>query len=120
VRSSFGDERVETGLLKLGALIADHAKTAIGTLLPAGCTVGVGANLFGRQLVVPEVPRFAWGLGEDASRWDFGKFLDTARRMKARRGQNLSDAEIRVLASLYGSADSEGSGNRLADRRREG
>jgi UDP-N-acetylglucosamine diphosphorylase/glucosamine-1-phosphate N-acetyltransferase len=38
---------------KVGAVIGAHAKTGIGTLLPTGASVGVGANLFGGGRFAP-------------------------------------------------------------------
>jgi hypothetical protein len=59
VRLELGAERRDTGRTFLGSLIADHAKTAIGTLLSTGTIVGAGANVTGAP--VPHVvPPFAW------------------------------------------------------------
>ncbi len=40
VRVSVGGESVDTGLTKIGCFIADHAKTAIGSLLNTGSRLG--------------------------------------------------------------------------------
>lgn len=88
-----------TGLIKVGSLIADHAKTAIGTLLGGGTTVGLGANLFGdRPNARKLVPAFAWGM--DAT-YDLELFLQTARVVCARRGVELRDADVAVLRAAF-------------------
>src|SRR5207245_11681348 len=49
VRLEIAGATIETGLINLGSLIGDHAKTAIGTLLGTGSVIGVGANVFGTR-----------------------------------------------------------------------
>jgi len=82
VRLDLPSERIETGRLNVGTLFGDHAKTAIGTMLPTGAVVSVGANVFGGA--VPKfVPPFAWGIGGERMTED--GFLRIAERVLARR-----------------------------------
>jgi hypothetical protein len=60
IRLDVGGERIETGRTNLGTLFGDHAKTAIGTLMPTGAVVGTGAQLFGS----PRAPKAAPARGE--------------------------------------------------------
>lgn len=94
-----GDVLQPTGLIKAGSLIADHVKTAIGTLLGSGTIVGLGANLFGEESLAPKrVPAFAWG---NAAAYDLERFLQTARVVCARRGIELRDADEAVLRAVF-------------------
>jgi UDP-N-acetylglucosamine diphosphorylase/glucosamine-1-phosphate N-acetyltransferase len=97
-----GDVRIETERQFLGALIGDHAKTAIGTLLPTGCVVGVGANVFGGPAAPKTVVPFAWGAGGDRVQLD--GFLTTARRVLPRRSVEVTDAVVESLTALYRAA----------------
>lgn len=96
VRVEVGGQRFETGRQFLGSIVGDHAKTAIGTMLPTGTVIGAGANVFGPGAVPKWVPPFAWGtdgaevLGEEG-------FLRTAHRVLPRRHVALTPA---VEASL--------------------
>lgn len=99
VRLDLGGERIETGRQLLGALIGDHAKTAIGTLLPTGAIVGVGANVFGAAHVPKHVPAFAWGLAGERETLD--GFLTTARRVLPRRSVEVTDAVAAGLEAAY-------------------
>ena len=99
IRLELGAERVETGRQFLGSLVGDHAKTAIGTLLPTGAVIGVGANVFGRPNVAKYVPAFAWGL--DGGRMTEAGFLTVARRVMPRRQVEVTDPVAAMLAAVH-------------------
>jgi Sugar nucleotidyl transferase len=84
VALAVGSVRLATGRQFLGSLIGDHAKTAIGTLLPTGTVVGTGANVFGAAPVPKYVPPFAWG-ADGAERMNEEGFLTVAARVMPRR-----------------------------------
>jgi UDP-N-acetylglucosamine diphosphorylase/glucosamine-1-phosphate N-acetyltransferase len=95
-----GTERIETGRQLLGSLIADHAKTAIGTMLGTGTVVSVGANLFGPAPVPKYVPPFAWGsAGGEVMRED--GFLRIAERVLPRREVAFTAERRASLVATY-------------------
>jgi UDP-N-acetylglucosamine diphosphorylase / glucose-1-phosphate thymidylyltransferase / UDP-N-acetylgalactosamine diphosphorylase / glucosamine-1-phosphate N-acetyltransferase / galactosamine-1-phosphate N-acetyltransferase len=99
---------VDTGLLKLGCLVGDHVKTAIGTMLDTGSVLGAGANLFGPGRPPRWVPPFAWGFGEGARRYRREAFLATAAVVMERRGTELTAGARRWLAAVWDAARDEG------------
>jgi UDP-N-acetylglucosamine diphosphorylase/glucosamine-1-phosphate N-acetyltransferase len=101
VRLNFGAERVETGMTFMGALIGDHVKTAIGTMLPTGCVIGTGANLFGTKRPEAYVPAFAWGTDEPGRVVACRMFLQTAERMMPRRDVAFDDDMRAYLTSVW-------------------
>ncbi len=102
VRLRDASEVVETGLLKLGALIGDHVKTGIGTLLPTGASIGPGTNLYGTQGTAPAfLPAFSWGAGARRQTHRLEAFLDSARRVIERRGQALDAEEAGMLGAVF-------------------
>jgi len=103
IRLELPGGRIETGRMNLGSLIADHAKTAIGTLLPTGAVIGAGANLFGATAVPKRVPPFAWG-SEGPDRLDLEGFVRIAARVMPRRGVALTPERERWLRALYARA----------------
>ncbi len=104
VRLTLGGRRYETGLTFVGALIGDHVKTAIGTMLPTGCVIGTGANLFGTRRPPSEVPAFAWGLDEPGRVLECGRFVEIAERVLPRRDVVVDDRTRRYLAAVWGAA----------------
>lgn len=100
IRLDVGDTRIETQRTNLGALIGNHAKTAIGTLLPTGAVIGAGANLFGNPRAPKYVPPFAWG-GESNERMAIEAFIETAGRVLPRRDVTLDGATERSLRAMH-------------------
>lgn len=96
---------VDTGLLKLGCFLGDHAKTGIGALLNTGTVVGTGSNLFGSAMPPRWVPPFSWGSGGELVRYRKEAFLDTASTVMARRGVAFDDGVRRWLAGAWEAAD---------------
>jgi UDP-N-acetylglucosamine diphosphorylase/glucosamine-1-phosphate N-acetyltransferase len=94
-------EEVETGLTKLGCLLGDHVKTAIGTRIHAGTVVGAGANLFGDSAPERWVPAFAWGSGSDASVFERPRFVEVAARVLRRRGIDVDEATREWLGACW-------------------
>ncbi len=101
VRVGTPDGDVDTGLLKLGCLVGDHVKTAIGTLLNTGTAIGAGANLFGVGPPPRWVEPFSWGFGRSAAVYDRERFLDAAARVMERRDVAFDLGVRKWLAAVW-------------------
>jgi UDP-N-acetylglucosamine diphosphorylase/glucosamine-1-phosphate N-acetyltransferase len=109
LKSNYGQVRMwesgsvrPTGLLKVGSILGDHTKTAIGTLLGAGSLIGVGVNLFGSEGFAPRwIPSFVWGTGASAAPYEWERFLKDVSAMLSRRGRSLEEDERRALRSAF-------------------
>ena len=91
----------DTGLQFLGALMGDHAKLGIGSLVNTGTVIGAGANVFGANVTPKYIPPFAWGEGEPWDRIEFDKFCEIAERMMERRNVIFDEPGKAHLASAY-------------------
>jgi hypothetical protein len=89
---------IDTGRLKVGCFVGDHAKTAIGTLVNTGTRIGTFANWFESGLSPKEIPAFAWG---NKARWPLEQVLANAGTVMSRRGVTLSPAYERALRALH-------------------
>jgi UDP-N-acetylglucosamine diphosphorylase/glucosamine-1-phosphate N-acetyltransferase len=99
VRLDIDSARIDTGRQLLGSLVGDHVKTAIGTLLPTGAVIGVGANLFGSVRAAKYTPPFAWGdSGESLA---LERFVEVARRVMPRRKVEVDDAMEAALRAMF-------------------
>jgi UDP-N-acetylglucosamine diphosphorylase/glucosamine-1-phosphate N-acetyltransferase len=89
---------VDTGERKLGCLLGDHVKTAIGTLLNTGTVVEAGSNLFGAAQPPKYVPPFSWGA---EGTYALEKFLATAALVMGRRGVALGAGQRALLEAAW-------------------
>jgi len=99
VRLDLPGGRIATGRTNLGTLFGDHAKTAIGTLLPTGCVVGAGASVFGGGAVPKHVAPLTWGEGE--ARLDADGLVTIASRVMPRRGVEFTPSREASLRALH-------------------
>ncbi len=108
VRLTLPDGEVDTGQTKVGCFLGDHVKTGIGTLLNTGTVVGMGSNLFGGTMPPKYVPPFSWGAGADLQPFRLDRFLELARTVMGRRGQELTDAMVTVYTRAWEAAAAAG------------
>jgi UDP-N-acetylglucosamine diphosphorylase/glucosamine-1-phosphate N-acetyltransferase len=108
VRVWVDGREIDSGVSKVGSILGAHVKTGIGTLLPTGCSVGVGANLFGGGRFAPKrVPAFGWWDGDAMAEHRLDAFLVTARIATSRRGRQLSADGERLLRELFAATAPE-------------
>ncbi len=101
VRLGDPNGELETGLIKLGCLIGDHVKTAIGTMLNTGTVVGSGANLFGDARPPKWVRPYSWGHSPGAPVYEQGAFVETALLVMKRRHIESDDRTRAWLAACW-------------------
>ena len=103
VRIKIGKEVIDTGMIKLGCMIGDHAKLGIGTLIPTGTVIGSFVNFFGGGMMPRYVPSFKWlGPGIDEN-YDLEKALETTRTVMKRRGVEMTKNYEAVIRSHFKS-----------------
>jgi UDP-N-acetylglucosamine diphosphorylase/glucosamine-1-phosphate N-acetyltransferase len=115
LKNNYGSIRVggpegetDTGLMKMGALLGDHVKLGIGTLLDAGTVVGPGSNVFGGGFPGTKwIPPFSWGGAKGFRPYDLESFLATAETAMRRRGVDLSDGAREFHRRLWGRVHGE-------------
>lgn len=98
-----GKRPVDTGSTKVGALIGDHVKTSIGTLLNTGAYVGAMALIATNGKLLPKfIPSFVWFL-EGVATKGFGKrkLYETAKTTMGRRGCQWSEADEAMWNEIY-------------------
>ena len=102
-----GDQRIATGMQFLGCLVGDYTKTAIGTNIFTGKTIGICSMLYGT--VSENVPSFVNYAKQ------FGKMTAVPptvaatiqSRTFARRGISQTPADLELLRDLYNDTQSE-------------
>jgi UDP-N-acetylglucosamine diphosphorylase/glucosamine-1-phosphate N-acetyltransferase len=93
---------VRTGQTKVGCFLGDHTKTAIGTLLNTGTSVGVFCNLLPNGLLPRRIPSFVRCLdGRLTYNDDLENHLSTAAKVIARRGRELTPAHEALYRTVF-------------------
>jgi UDP-N-acetylglucosamine diphosphorylase/glucosamine-1-phosphate N-acetyltransferase len=91
----------DTGIQFCGLIMGDHSKAGINTMFNTGTVVGVGANIFGGGFPPTHIPSFSWGGAAGFETYRLDKMFETAERVLSRRHINLSDADKKILSSVF-------------------
>lgn len=98
-----GHTPIDTGSTKVGALIGDHTKTSIGTLVNTGAYIGAMALIAATGRLLPKfLPSFAWYL-EGVVTKGFGKnkLYETAKVAMSRRKCEWTAAEQAMWDAIF-------------------
>jgi len=93
---------VDTGQIKVGCFIGDHAKTSIGAQIYTGKKIGVASHVHG--FVTKDVPSFTiWseGLGPKPVELHLQSAIETQKRVFSRRGVKQTREDIELLKKLF-------------------
>ncbi len=104
VKLIIGGKLIDSKERFFGCIIADHARTGIGTLITTGAVIGVGANIFGGGVTPKVVPCFRWG---EKDIYKLKAFLENAGLVMERRGKKISQNKINLLKKIFGLTDVE-------------
>lgn len=85
----------------MGCIVGDHAKTAIGTRIMTGSSVGTGAMWAAGSAISGAVGSFAWVTDDGERRFRLDKFTDIARTVMARRATVPGAAYLERLSALH-------------------
>jgi UDP-N-acetylglucosamine diphosphorylase / glucose-1-phosphate thymidylyltransferase / UDP-N-acetylgalactosamine diphosphorylase / glucosamine-1-phosphate N-acetyltransferase / galactosamine-1-phosphate N-acetyltransferase len=99
---------VRTGQTKVGCFFGDHTKTAVGALLNTGTNAGVFCNLLPGGLLPRRVPSFVRCLeGRLMDNNDLENHLNTAAKVMARRGRELTPSHEALYRAVFEEARQE-------------
>ena len=102
---------MDSGEIKLGAFIADHAKISTGVFLSPGAVIGVNSNIdISGGKLKGTVPSFVWDIAmnivdyefqERHINYDIEKAIVVAERMMRRRGVSQNEIDRQLLREIY-------------------
>ena len=93
-------QKIETGRRFLGAIIGDHSKTAINTMINTGSIIGVCCNVFGEGFPPKNVPSFSWGGSAGFQKYDFNRAVEVAKIVMARRNISFTDNHLKLFHAV--------------------
>ncbi|HVS37585.1 MAG TPA: putative sugar nucleotidyl transferase [Gemmataceae bacterium] len=100
---------IDSGLMKVGAFLGDHAKTSINAQLNTGTIVGPFGQLLTNGGLMPRlVPAFCRvGHGRLQERTDLRELFETASVVMGRRKQRWAEAHAEFFLALYEQTEEE-------------
>jgi UDP-N-acetylglucosamine diphosphorylase/glucosamine-1-phosphate N-acetyltransferase len=102
VRVTVKGKKTDTGCIKVGCFVGDHAKTSIGTQIYTGRKIGVASHVHG--FVTEDVPSFtlwAKSLGAKPTELHLKSAIETQKRVFARRGIKQTREDVELLKKLF-------------------
>lgn len=96
---------LRTGLQFCGLIMGDHSKAGINTMFNTATVLGVGVNIHGSGFPRNFVPSFSEGSTAGYTDVSMSKFFETAARMMARRGVELTEAHRQLYMSIRQAAE---------------
>ncbi len=96
-------KKVDTGSTKVGAMIGDHTKTSIGTLMNTGAMVGSMALIMATGEPLPKsIPSFAWFINGVVTKGFGRKMLyKTAATAMSRRKKEWTPADEAMWEAIF-------------------
>ena len=92
--------KIDTGKRFLGAIIGDHSKTAINTMINTGTIIGVCSNIFGEGFPPKNIPSFSWGGSSGFVKYDFDKAVEVARIVMERRKITFTENHLKLFHAV--------------------
>lgn len=99
IRIFNGEDFVDSGMQKLGCIIGEHTKTAIGTMINTGTVIGPFSNIFLDIRYKKYIKPFSWG--DDSNTYNLEKLIFDIKKVMARRDETPSENYIERIKNLY-------------------
>jgi UDP-N-acetylglucosamine diphosphorylase/glucosamine-1-phosphate N-acetyltransferase len=98
-----GRRKIDTGSVKVGALIGDHTKTSIGSLFNSGAYVGAMSLIMATGKPLPKyIPEFSWLIDGNVTKgFGRGKLYDTAKIAMSRRKMEFNEVERAMWDAIF-------------------
>ena len=94
-------KKIDSETKFLGCIIGDHTKIGINCSINTGSVIGIGCNLYGRNLLSDFIPDFSWGEAGNLTSYHLEKFVETAALVKKRRNLYFDSEEKELYNKLY-------------------
>lgn len=101
VRIKIKDEIINTGILKFGAIIGDHVKTGIGTLIQTGSYIDIFSNIFTGGFCPKYIPPFSWVSSEKIEIYEIEKAIETAKKVMRRRNVEMDEIYEKKIREIF-------------------
>lgn len=101
IKVIINDVAVDSKMQFVGAIIGDHSKTAINTMLNTGTVIGLSCNVYGSGFPPKYMPSFSWGGSDGVTTYNLEKSLEVAERVMKRRDIIISEDAKRLISNVF-------------------
>ncbi len=84
---------IDTKTTFFGAIIGDHSKTAINTMINTGTNIGISCNLFGADFPPKYIPSFSWANSGILVEYKLNKAIEVAKIVMSRRNVEFTESD---------------------------
>jgi hypothetical protein len=108
VSMKIGDEKKDTGIIKLGSFFGDMSKTSIGTNIYCGMRIGISSHLYGNIANdVPSYVIYGQGIGSENAQMDGSSAIKFQKRMMSRRNISMSTHYENMMKTIFDMTSKE-------------
>lgn len=94
-------EKINSYKQFLGFICGDHTKTAIGTKINSGTVTGIASMIMQSGFPPKSISSFSWLTDEKSELNKLDSALKTARIVKSRRNQELTEIEVELMKNEF-------------------
>ncbi|MCH8171346.1 MAG: hypothetical protein IIB07_09530 [Bacteroidetes bacterium] len=92
---------INTDTKFLGAIIGDHTKTAINTMLNTATVIGFSCNIYGAGFPEKFIPSYTWGGCEFSEEYKLSKAEETASIVYGRRNKTFNSIDKKLFKKIF-------------------
>jgi len=97
-----GNEKKDTGIIKLGSFFGDMSKTSIGTNIYCGMRIGISSHLYGNIANdIPSYVMYGQGIGSENTQMDISSAVKFQKRMMSRRNISMSSHYEKMMKTIF-------------------
>lgn len=101
IKARINGKLINTGTKFLGAVIGDHTKTAINTMLNTATVLGFSCNIYGAGFPDKYIPSFTWGGCEISETYKLSKAEETASIVYGRRNKTFNSIDKKLFEKIF-------------------
>lgn len=101
IKVKINGKLINTDTKFLGAIIGDHTKTAINTMLNTATVIGFSCNIYGAGFPEKYIPSYTWGGNEFSKTYILSKAEETASIVYGRRNKIFNSIDKKLFEKIF-------------------
>ena len=118
ISMKMGNEKKDTGIIKLGSFFGDMSKTSIGTNIYCGMRIGISSHLYGNIANdIPSYVMYGQGIGSESVQMDISSAVKFQKRMMSRRNISMSVHFEKMMKTIFEMTSKERNSHGVRSKR---